>query len=73
MTYTTIQQGEREMYRCDKCGIIGSCAKTIELEFCHRRHQERHREDIPATITKKKEMKYKIRGTGIKKFNKYFE
>ena len=72
MTYQTITENNRTYYLCD-CGIKGSDESVIAQGYCHRRNNERHRDDIPATIVKKKELKYKFKGTSVRKFNKYFE
>ena len=72
MTYQTIIENDRTYYLCD-CGIRGAEESVIAQGYCHRRHQERHRDDISATVVKKKELKYKFKGTSIRKFNKYFE
>ncbi len=68
----TIQQGNRTMYQCEKCSVMGSEMSVIELGYCHRRTAGHHAGK--KTSDKKLEQKHKIKGMSkisVKKFNSY--
>ncbi len=69
----TIQQGDRTMYQCEKCGVMGNVEETISKGYCHNISNSRHREDERLSVVKKKQIKHTFQGTSIRKFNKYFK